>query len=179
MHSDNAIITSAEALLQVILDSPAPALQVIESGRVAEVADGIAVVTGLAQALSDEVLQFESGVQGVVLDLEPNRLGVVLLGPTELVTIGETVIRTHSVVSTKVGAGLLGRVVGALGEPLDGKGPIKAEAMRPVEAEAPKILDRTAVSRPLATGIKAIDAAVPIGLGQRQLVIGDRQTGKT
>ena len=179
MHSDNAIITSAEALLQVILDSPAPALQIIESGRVAEVADGIAVVTGLAQALSDEVLQFESGVQGVVLDLEPNRLGVVLLGPTDLVTIGETVTRTHSVVSTKVGAGLLGRVVGALGEPLDGKGPIKAEAMRPVEAEAPKILDRTAVSRPLATGIKAIDAAVPIGLGQRQLVIGDRQTGKT
>ena len=163
----------------MILDSPAPALQIIESGRVAEVADGIAVVTGLAQALSDEVLQFESGVQGVVLDLEPNRLGVVLLGPTDLVTIGETVTRTHSVVSTKVGAGLLGRVVGALGEPLDGKGPIKAEAMRPVEAEAPKILDRTAVSRPLATGIKAIDAAVPIGLGQRQLVIGDRQTGKT
>uniref|UniRef100_UPI00404859CC F0F1 ATP synthase subunit alpha n=1 Tax=Yoonia sp. TaxID=2212373 RepID=UPI00404859CC len=170
---------SAEALLQMILDSPAPALQVIESGRVAEVADGIAVVTGLAQALSDEVLQFSSGVWGVVLDLEPNRLGVVVLGSTDLVTIGETVTRTQSVVSTKVGAGLLGRVVTALGEPLDGKGPIKAEAMRPVEAEAPKILDRTAVSRPLATGIKAVDAAVPIGLGQRQLVIGDRQTGKT
>uniref|UniRef100_UPI004048144C F0F1 ATP synthase subunit alpha n=1 Tax=Yoonia sp. TaxID=2212373 RepID=UPI004048144C len=170
---------SAEALLQMILDSPAPALQVIESGRVAEVADGIAVVTGLAQALSDEVLQFSSGVRGVVLDLEPNRLGVVVLGSTDLVTIGETVTRTQSVVSTKVGAGLLGRVVTALGEPLDGKGPIKAEAMRPVEAEAPKILDRTAVSRPLATGIKAVDAAVPIGLGQRQLVIGDRQTGKT
>ncbi len=163
----------------MILDSPAPALQVIESGRVAEVADGIAVVTGLAQALSDEVLQFSSGVRGVVLDLEPNRLGVVVLGSTDLVTIGETVTRTQSVVSTKVGAGLLGRVVTALGEPLDGKGPIKAEAMRPVEAEAPKILDRTAVSRPLATGIKAVDAAVPIGLGQRQLVIGDRQTGKT
>ncbi len=163
----------------MILDSPAPALQVIESGRVAEVADGIAVVTGLAQALSDEVLQFSSGVWGVVLDLEPNRLGVVVLGSTDLVTIGETVTRTQSVVSTKVGAGLLGRVVTALGEPLDGKGPIKAEAMRPVEAEAPKILDRTAVSRPLATGIKAVDAAVPIGLGQRQLVIGDRQTGKT
>ena len=179
MHSDHAMAPSAEALLQMILDSPAPALQVIESGRVAEVADGIAVVTGLAQALSDEVLQFSSGVRGVVLDLEPNRLGVVVLGSTDLVTIGETVTRTQSVVSTKVGAGLLGRVVTALGEPLDGKGPIKAEAMRPVEAEAPKILDRTAVSRPLATGIKAIDAAVPIGLGQRQLVIGDRQTGKT
>lgn len=179
MHSDHAMAPSAEALLQMILDSPAPALQVIESGRVAEVADGIAVVTGLAQALSDEVLQFSSGVRGVVLDLEPNRLGVVVLGSTDLVTIGETVTRTQSVVSTKVGAGLLGRVVTALGEPLDGKGPIKAEAMRPVEAEAPKILDRTAVSRPLATGIKAVDAAVPIGLGQRQLVIGDRQTGKT
>lgn len=170
---------SPEALLQVILESPSPVPQVIENGRVAEVADGIAIVVGLKHALSDELLRFESGVEGVVLDLEPNRLGVVLLGPTDLVRVGETVTRTQSVVSTKVGAGLLGRVVGALGAPLDGKGPVNAETLRPVEAEAPEILDRKAVSRPLATGIKAIDAAVPIGLGQRQLVIGDRQTGKT
>ena len=171
--------TSPEALLQVILESPSPIPQVIENGRVAEVADGIAIVVGLKHALSDELLRFESGVEGVVLDLEPDRLGVVLLGPTDLVRVGETVTRTQSVVSTKVGAGLLGRVVGALGAPLDGKGPFNAETLRPVEVEAPEILDRKAVSRPLATGIKAIDAAVPIGLGQRQLVIGDRQTGKT
>ncbi|MDO7558639.1 MAG: F0F1 ATP synthase subunit alpha, partial [Loktanella sp.] len=171
--------TSPEALLQVILESPSPIPQVIENGRVAEVADGIAIVVGLKHALSDELLRFESGVEGVVLDLEPDRLGVVLLGPTDLVRVGETVTRTQSVVSTKVGAGLLGRVVGALGAPLDGKGRVNAETLRPVEAEAPEILDRKAVSRPLATGIKAIDAAVPIGLGQRQLVIGDRQTGKT
>jgi len=172
-------LTSAEALLQIIIDSPSPAPQVIENGRVAEVADGIAIVVGLKHALSDELLQFESGVQGVVLDLEPDRLGVVLLGSTAMVRVGEAVTRTQTVVSTTVGAGLLGRVVDALGTPLDGKGLIKTEGLRPVEGEAPEILDRKAVSRPLATGIKAIDAAVPIGLGQRQLVIGDRQTGKT
>tara|TARA_R110002051_G_scaffold12372_2_gene43344 strand:+ start:12161 stop:13657 length:1497 start_codon:yes stop_codon:yes gene_type:complete len=166
-------------MLQVILDAPTPAPKVAESGRVAEIADGIAIVVGLKYALSDELLGFESGVSGVVLDLEPNRLGVVLLGSTDLVRVGETVTRTQTVVSTKVGQGLLGRVVDALGAPLDGKGQITAEGLRPVEAEAPEILDRKAVSRSLATGIKAIDAAVPIGLGQRQLVIGDRQTGKT
>ena len=171
--------TSPEAMLQVILDAPTPAPKVAESGRVAEIADGIAIVVGLKYALSDELLGFESGVSGVVLDLEPNRLGVVLLGSTDLVRVGETVTRTQTVVSTKVGQGLLGRVVDALGAPLDGKGQITAEGLRPVEAEAPEILDRKAVSRSLATGIKAIDAAVPIGLGQRQLVIGDRQTGKT
>ncbi len=172
-------IKSPEALIQAILEVPTPAPQVSENGWVAEVADGIAVVEGLKHALSDELLRFESGVEGVVLDLEPNRLGVVLLGPSALVRVGETVTRTQTVVRAKVGAGLLSRVVDALGAPLDGKGPITAEALRPVEAEAPEILDRKAVSRPLATGIKAIDAAVPIGLGQRQLVIGDRQTGKT
>ena len=168
-----------ELLLQAILDSPPPAPRLSEIGQVAEVADGIAIVTGLERALSDELLYFDSGVQGIVLDLEPGRLGVVLLGPSELVVVGESVFRSRTVVSTKVGPALLGRVVDALGDPLDGKGPIKGDAMRPVESEAPKILDRQAISRPLATGIKAVDAAVPVGLGQRQLVIGDRQTGKT
>ena len=171
--------TSPDALLKAILDTPSPAPQVVENGHVAEVTDGIAVVVGLKHAVSDELLLFESGVEGVVLDLEPDRLGVVLLGSTDRVRVGETVTRTQSVVSTKVGVGLLGRVVNALGAPLDDNGPITAATLRPVEAEAPEILDRKAVSRPLATGIKAIDAAVPIGLGQRQLVIGDRQTGKT
>lgn len=168
-----------EDLVKAILEAPAPPAQLSEIGQVAEVADGIAIVTGLQRALSDEVLQFEGGVRGIVLDLEPGRLGVVLLGPSDRISVGQNVIRTRTVVSASVGAALMGRVVDALGEPLDGKGVIKAEATRPVEAEAPKILDRKAISRPLATGIKAVDAAVPIGLGQRQLVIGDRQTGKT
>jgi F-type H+-transporting ATPase subunit alpha len=170
---------SPEALLKALLDSPAPAPTLSEIGQVAEVADGIAIVTGLERALSDELLRFDSGVQGIVLDLEPGRLGVVLLGSSDCVAVGESVMRTRTVVSVKVGPALLGRVVDALGGPQDGMAAIKAEAVRPVEAEAPKILDRQAISRPLATGIKAIDAAVPVGLGQRQLVIGDRQTGKT
>ncbi|MFZ1470548.1 MAG: F0F1 ATP synthase subunit alpha, partial [Paracoccaceae bacterium] len=156
---------------------PGPTLS--EIGTVAEIADGIAIVVGLERALSEELLQFASGVQGLVLDLEPGRLGVVLLGPSDGVTVGESVTRSHQVVSTKVGPGLLGRVVSALGEPRDNRGAIAASNLRPVEADAPKILDRQAIARPLATGIKAIDAAVPVGLGQRQLIIGDRQTGKT
>lgn len=180
MHIEmKGIGATPEGLVKALIDSPAPAPLLSEIGQVAEVADGIAIVTGLERALSDELLHFESGVQGIVLDLEPGRLGVVLLGQSDRISVGQNVYRTHTVVSTKVGPALLGRVVDALGDPADGKGPIKTEAVRPVEAEAPEILDRKAISQPLATGIKAVDAAVPIGLGQRQLVIGDRQTGKT
>tara|TARA_R110002096_G_scaffold108686_6_gene237856 strand:+ start:3861 stop:5450 length:1590 start_codon:yes stop_codon:yes gene_type:complete len=170
---------SPDIVLNILLNAAPPAPRLTEIGTVTEVGDGIAVVAGLGQALSEELLQFAGGMQGIVLDLEPGRLGVVLLGPSDRVTIGESVMRTHKVVSTKVGPALLGRVVSALGEPLDDKGPIAAQAIRPVEAEAPEILDRQAISRPLATGIKVIDAAVPVGLGQRQLIVGDRQTGKT
>ncbi|WP_138934408.1 F0F1 ATP synthase subunit alpha [Roseovarius arcticus] len=173
------ISATPEGLLEALLSIPAPTPRLSEIGQVAEVADGIAIVTGLERALSDELLHFESGVQGIILDLEPGRLGVVLLGPTDHITVGESVMRTHKVVSAKVGPALLGRVVDALGNPRDGNGPIEAEALHPVEAEAPKILDRKAISRPLATGVKAVDAAVPVGLGQRELLIGDRQTGKT
>lgn len=168
-----------EKFLGVLLECPSPAPRLSEVGQVLEVGDGIAVVTGLERALADEVLDFESGGQGLVLDLEPGRLGVVLLGSADRIAVGERVVRSHRVVSTRVGSALLGRTVDALGNPTDGRGAMKMETMRPVEAEAPAILDRQAISRPLATGIKAIDAAVPIGLGQRQLVIGDRQTGKT
>lgn len=166
-------------LLAALLQSPSPAPRLSEMGEVAEIADGIAIVSGLQRALSDEVLNFESGVSGIVLDVAPDRLGVVLLGASDHVTVGERVVRSHRMVSASVGDDLLGRVVDALGNPSDGKGPLKSEKLHPVEAEAPQILARRAISRPLATGIKAIDAAVPIGLGQRQLVIGDRQTGKT
>jgi F-type H+-transporting ATPase subunit alpha len=150
-----------------------------EVGTVTEVGDGIAVVSGLARALADELLVFASGVRGVVLDLEPGRLGVILLGPSEGVTYGEDVWRTHKVFSVPVGPGLVGRVLDATGEPRDGKGRVASAAERPVEAPAPGILSRAPVTRPLATGIKAIDGAVPVGLGQRELIIGDRQTGKT
>ena len=180
MQSDTDIgLTSTMALLQALLDAPPPRPEVSEVGRVAEVGDGIAIVTGLARALADELLEFASGVRGIVFDLEPGRLGVVLLGPSDKVTLGEDVRRTNRVVSVPVGTALLGRVVDALGRPRDGKGPVDGASMAPVEAEAPEILNRSAVVRPLATGLKAVDAAVPIGLGQRELIIGDRQTGKT
>lgn len=168
-----------EVWRDALLATPAPTPVVTEVGKVTEVGDGVVIVTGLARALADELLVFESGVRGIVLDLEPGRLGVILLGPSELITLGEDVRRTRKVVSVPVGAALLGRVVDAMGRPRDGLGAIAAVAEHPIEAEAPGILSRSAIFRPLATGIKAIDAAVPVGLGQRELIIGDRQTGKT
>ncbi|MFW8566502.1 F0F1 ATP synthase subunit alpha [Orrella sp. 11846] len=162
-----------------LLKTPAPEPVLTEAGIVTEVADGVAIVTGLARALADELLVFAGGTQGIVLDLEPGRLGVILLGPSQSIQVGEHVYRTQQVVSTPVGEGLLGRVVDALGKPLDGLGPIVRVMRQPVEVNAPSVLERKPVSRPLATGIKAVDAAIPIGLGQRQLIIGDRQTGKT
>lgn len=169
----------AASWLEDLLALPAPDLQLNELGQVSSVADGVAQVTGLDRALVDEVLLFECGIQGLVLDLEPGRLGVVLLGSSEQVTLGETVYRTRKIMRVPVGESLLGRVVNTLGQPLDAKGEIKSYQSYPVERDAPKVLEREPVTRPLATGIKAIDAAIPIGLGQRQLIIGDRQTGKT
>ncbi|MGM0986436.1 MAG: F0F1 ATP synthase subunit alpha [Pseudomonadota bacterium] len=169
----------AQAFIDLLLDSPPPSPVLAEVGTVASVADGIAVVSGLGRALADELLVFASGVRGVVLDLEPGRLGIVLLGPSERVSAGEDVWRTHKVISVPVGPGLVGRVVDATGQPRDGRGKVSVVAERPVEARAPDILSRAPVSRPLATGLKAVDAAVPVGLGQRELIIGDRQTGKT
>jgi len=168
-----------DALLNMLLESAPPAPRLSEIGKVTEVGDGIAIVKGLARALSDELLQFASGVRGIVFDLEPDQLGVVLLGPSDRVTVGEDVRRTRKVVSVPVGPNLLGRVVDALGRPRDGKGRVDAISERPVESDAPEILHRSPITRPLATGIKAIDATVPVGLGQRELIIGDRQTGKT
>ncbi len=178
MQPDDVQQTS-EDLIRALLDTPPLAPRISEIGRVAEVGDGIAIVTGLARALADELLEFGSGVPGIVFDVEPDRLGVVLLGPCEDVSLGEDVYRTGRVVSVPGGSALLGRVIDAIGRPRDGKGPILAASQHPVEAEAPNILHRRAVNRPLATGLKAVDAAVPVGLGQRELIIGDRQTGKT
>ena len=165
--------------ITALLATPAPTPTLTEVGRVTEVGVGVAVVSGLARALADEVLVFACGVRGIVLDLQPGRLGVILLGPSERITLGEEVHRTRKVVSVPVGPALLGRVLDALGHPRDGLGPVAAVAEHPIEVEAPGMLSRSAISRPLATGIKAIDAVVPVGLGQRQLIIGDRQTGKT
>lgn len=162
-----------------LLEMPAPAPVLTEIGKVTEVGAGVAVVSGLARALADELLVFASGVQGIVLDLEPGRLGVILLGPSERIRLGEEVRRTRKVASVPVGPALLGRVVNAMGGPRDRLGPVAAVAEHPIEAQAPGILSRSAIFRPLATGLKAIDAAVPVGLGQRELIIGDRQTGKT
>lgn len=170
---------TAHSWLDELLNAPTPAAQLNELGSVSSVADGVAVVTGLDRALADELVIFESGVRGVVMDLEPGRLGVILLGPSELIGLGETVYRTQKVVSVPVGDNLLGRIVNTLGEPLDGKGEIITQQERAIEEDAPKVLERAPVQRPLASGMKAIDAAIPIGLGQRQLIIGDRQTGKT
>jgi F-type H+-transporting ATPase subunit alpha len=179
MPHDAGVGLTTRDLVQALLDSPPPAPRVSEIGRVAEVGDGIAIVTGLARALSDELVVFASGVRGIVFDLEPGRLGVVLLGPSHDLRLGEDVRRTGEVVSVPVGPALLGRVVGALGQPRDELGPVDAGILHPIEVEAPDILHRSAVMRPLATGLKAVDAAVPVGMGQRELIVGDRQTGKT
>lgn len=179
MSDDSQTETHFDEWVTGLLTAPVPTPVLTEIGKVTEVGDGVAIVTGLARALADELLIFACGVRGVVLDLEPGRLGVILLGPSELITLGEDVRRTRQVVSVPVGPGLLGRVVDAMGRPRDGLGPVVAAAQHPVEAEAPGVLRRAPISRPLATGIKAIDSAIPVGLGQRELIIGDRQTGKT
>ncbi|MFA5522445.1 MAG: F0F1 ATP synthase subunit alpha [Castellaniella sp.] len=176
---DSTVDNAFERWRVQLLDTPGPTPELVELGRVTEVADGVARVSGLARALADELLEFESGIQGQVMDLVPGELGVMLLGATEALRPGETVYRTGRIVNVPVGTALLGRVVNALGRAIDGGPAIDSLQRRPVEAPAPGILERTPVSRPLATGIKAVDAAIPIGLGQRQLIIGDRQTGKT
>jgi len=151
-----------------------------EIGSVLQVGDGIARIFGLDHVRSNELVEFETGVLGIVLNLEEDNVGVVLLGSSELVKEGHRVKRTGRIASINVGEGMLGRVINTLGEPIDGKGPIKGEAFEmPLERKAPGVIYRQPVSEPLQTGIKAIDAMIPIGRGQRELIIGDRQTGKT
>jgi F-type H+-transporting ATPase subunit alpha len=151
-----------------------------EVGTVLQVGDGIARVYGLTQVQSGELVEFDNGLQGIVLNLEEDNVGVVLLGPYEGVKEGDTIKRTKKIASLRVGEGMLGRVVNTLGEPIDGKGPIKGETYEmPLERKAPGVIYRQPVTEPLQTGIKAIDAMIPIGRGQRELVIGDRQIGKT
>ena len=151
-----------------------------EVGTVLQVGDGIARVYGLTKVQSGELVEFENGLQGIVLNLEEDNVGVVLLGAFDEIKEGDTVKRTGKIASIRVGDGMLGRVVNTLGQPMDGKGPILGETYEmPLERKAPGVIYRQPVTEPLQTGIKAIDAMIPIGRGQRELVIGDRQTGKT
>ena len=154
-------------------------LQTSETGVVILVGDGIARVSGLDKCMAGELVEFPGGVFGMAQNLEEDTVSVVVLGNDEGIKEGDIVKRTGKVVSVPVGAGLIGRVVDALGNPIDGKGAIEPEGYRPIEMPAPGIIARKHVSRPLQTGIKAIDSMIPIGRGQRELIIGDRQTGKT
>ncbi|MGN0496536.1 MAG: F0F1 ATP synthase subunit alpha [Lachnospiraceae bacterium] len=154
-------------------------LETSQVGTVIQVADGIARVHGLENAMQGELLEFPGDVYGMVMNLEEDNVGAVLLGANKNINEGDTVKTTGRVVEVPVGDGMLGRVVNALGQPIDGKGPIQSSKSRPIERVASGVISRKSVDTPLQTGIKAIDAMVPIGRGQRELIIGDRQTGKT
>ena len=154
-------------------------LQVDEVGTVLTVGDGVARVFGLKNVMAGELVEFETGTKGMVLNLETNNVGVAILGEDPNIREGSTVKRTEKIVEVPVGEALLGRTVNALGQPIDGKGEIATKSFRPVEVKAPGIIPRKSVHEPLQTGIKAIDAMIPIGRGQRELIIGDRKTGKT
>jgi F-type H+-transporting ATPase subunit alpha len=154
-------------------------LQMNEIGTVLTIGDGVARVFGLKNVLAGELVEFEGGVKGMVLNLEANNVGIVVLGNDEQIKEGSTVKRTEKIVSVPVGDALLGRVVNAIGEPIDGQGEIVTPHFRNVEIKAPGIIARKSVHEPMQTGIKAIDAMIPIGRGQRELIIGDRKTGKT
>ena len=154
-------------------------IDVYQTGKVISVSDGICHVSGLADVMAGDMLEFEGSLRGMVMDLDKNNVGVVLLGDFSTIQEGDTVRRTGHIIEVPVGEAMCGRVVDALGRPVDGKGPIQNDGFRAVESPAPSVLHRQGVTVPLQTGIKAIDALVPIGRGQRELIIGDRQTGKT
>src|SRR6201747_956796 len=153
--------------------------EVSEVGQVLSVGDGIARVYGLDNVQAGEMVEFENGTRGMALNLETDNVGIVICGADREIKEGQTVKRTRAIVDAPVGKGLLGRVVDALGNPIDGKGPIQADKRMRVDVKAPGIIPRKSVNEPMATGLKAIDALIPVGRGQRELIIGDRQTGKT
>ncbi|MGB1264844.1 MAG: F0F1 ATP synthase subunit alpha, partial [Nereida ignava] len=153
--------------------------EVAEVGRVLSVGDGIARVYGLDNVQSGEMVEFPGNIMGMALNLEADNVGVVIFGSDRDIKEGDTVKRTKSIVDVPAGDALLGRVVDALGNPLDGKGPIKGSERRVADVKAPGIIPRKSVHEPMATGLKSVDAMIPIGRGQRELIIGDRQTGKT
>jgi len=167
------------SIIKERIDNFELSVDINEIGTVISYADGVAQVYGMSNVMAGEMVEFEDGTQGLVLNLEEASVGVVLLGNSGELREGMSVKRLGKLLSVPVGDAVIGRVVNALGEPIDGKGPIESVESRPVEEKAPGIMERKSVHEPLATGIKAIDALVPIGRGQRELIIGDRQTGKT
>src|ERR1700731_2444421 len=166
-------------LLREEIDNYDRAVNVAETGSVISVGDGIARVYGLENVMAGELIEFKGGISGIALNLEEDQVGAVLLGEFSGIKEGDEVRRTGRIMSVPVGEAMVGRVVNALGQPIDGKGPIETKQFIAIERLAPGVVDRQPVREPLQTGIKAIDAMIPIGRGQRELVIGDRQTGKT
>ncbi len=175
----NIDATEISAVLQRYVTDFNPSVEKEEVGRVNEVGDGIARVTGLPGVMANEMLEFPGGIVGLAMNLDEDEIGCVILGEAAHIEEGNPVKQTGRILSVGVGDGLLGRVVNALGEPIDGKGPIKADATRALEVQDPGVTARQPVGEPLQTGIKAIDGMIPVGRGQRELIIGDRQTGKT
>ena len=167
------------AIIQRELERHQSSLETESVGTILQIGDGIVRIWGLWDAMAGELLEFPGGIMGMVLNLEQDNVGAVLFGPDTDIKEGDTVKRTGRIVEVPVGKALLGRVVNSLGQPLDGKGPIVTEDYRPVETVAPNVVQRQPVKEPLHTGLKAIDSMIPIGRGQRELIIGDRQTGKT
>lgn len=167
------------SLLKQQIEQYKSEIQVYDVGTVIYIGDGIARAHGLQNVMSGELLEFSNGVMGMALNLEEDNVGIVIMGPYTDIREGDQVKRTGKIMQVPVGEAMLGRVVNPLGQPVDGKGPIATTEFRPVESPAPGVIDRKSVHEPMQTGIKAIDAMVPIGRGQRELIIGDRQTGKT
>merc|ERR1711993_156683 len=176
--SANASAEISSILEERILGA-APKSNLEETGRVLSIGDGIARVYGLKNIQAEEMVEFSSGLKGMALNLEPDNVGVVVFGNDKLIKEGDVVKRTGAIVDVPVGDALLGRVVDALGQPIDGKGPLDTKEKFRVGLKAPGIIPRQSVKEPMQTGIKAVDSLVPIGRGQRELIIGDRQTGKT
>src|SRR4029079_2242325 len=166
-------------LLREEIENYDKAVNVAETGSVISVGDGIARIYGLENVMAGELIEFAGGVAGIALNLEEDQVGAVLLGEYAGIKEGDEVRRTGRIMSVPVGEAMIGRVVNALGQPIDGKGPIEAKQYNAVERLAPGVIDRKSVKEPLQTGLKAVDAMIPIGRGQRELIIGDRQTGKT
>src|SRR5579859_7697809 len=166
-------------LLREEIDNYEKAVNVAETGSVISVGDGIARIYGLENVMAGELIEFKGGVSGIALNLEEDQVGAVLLGEFSGIKEGDEVRRTGKIMSVPVGEAMVGRVVNALGEPIDDKGPIASKQTIPIERIAPGVIERQPVREPMATGLKAIDSMIPIGRGQRELIIGDRQTGKT
>ncbi|HRE30260.1 MAG TPA: F0F1 ATP synthase subunit alpha, partial [Anaerolineales bacterium] len=165
--------------LQQQIDAFQPQIAAQEVGHVLEAGDGIARAAGLSNVKAQELVRFDNGVMGIAFNLEKDSVGIITLGDYSGIEEGMLVRGTGRIASVPVGDAMIGRVVNALGEPVDGKGPIVTDKTRPIERIAPGVVERKDVKRPLQTGIKPIDAMIPIGRGQRELIIGDRQTGKT